>query len=209
MMTGPTGIPLPLWDPAPTRPGQRPPLGGPRPVPRGLQQPDYQNSPYAIATRNAQLQAQQQQQASQPRPPLVTPQTSITVPPEGIYSPRQTQAATSQAIAAQHARGDLRQAMKQFDRPGISRSAGSVAAALPTVMQANTAAAQAATSIPLLDAIANAQHILGAQQARENEAIGMGGLGMRLVEDQTKQNEAYKSAMMQPLLTILSALGME
>lgn len=173
-----------------------------------LRQSDWVNSPYAQAVaQQKQQQGGQQGGQQQSELPVIRPQTSITV--GDIYSPRQTRAATNQAIAAQHAQADLRQAMKQFDRPGISRSAGSAAAALPTVVQANMGAAQAAVGIPLLDAIANAQHVLGAQTARENEAIGWGNLGMRLREGATRYDAQNQAAMLQPLLTILGMLGLE
>ena len=103
-------------------------------------------------------------------------QTNIT--PQSIYTPQQTQWAVNQAVAENTP--DLRSAMKQFDRPGVSRSAGTMAAAMPTVANAQLAQREAAAQIPLLDEIANQKHLLTGEVAREGQALDMAGLLNRL-----------------------------
>lgn len=111
--------------------------------------------------------------------------TSIT--PTGIYSPRQTQAATNQAIAHQHALADPYTAMKMTDRPGFSRSASNVAQAMPMVMAGRMGAAQAGYEIPFKDQQANLQHLLAGEVGREGEALDWGSVLARLLEMQSRQ----------------------
>lgn len=113
-------------------------------------------------------------------------QTNIT--PQSIYTPQMTQWAVNQAVAENTP--DLRSAMKQFDRPGVSRSAGTMAAALPTVASAQLAQREAASQIPLLDEIANQKHLLTGEVAREGQALEMGGMLNRLNATRQQQQLA-------------------
>lgn len=118
-------------------------------------------------------------------------QTNIS--PSPIYTPNMTQLAVNQAVADNTP--DLRNAMKAFDRPGVSRSAGTVAAAMPTVAASQLAQREAAATIPMLDEIANQKHQLAGEVAREQQALEMGNLLNRL--NQTRQQQQIGNAQNQ------------
>lgn len=110
-------------------------------------------------------------------------QTNIT--PQSIYTPEMTQWAVNQAVADNTP--DLRNAMKQFDRPGVSRGSGTMAAAMPAVAASQLAQREAAANIPFLDNMANQKHMMSGEIARENQALEMGNLLNRL--NSTRQQE--------------------
>jgi hypothetical protein len=107
-----------------------------------------------------------------------TAQINPSINPQAIYSPEMTKHAVNQAVAANTP--DLRSAMKMFDRPGLSRSAGTVSAAMPFVAEQALAGRQAASEIPLRDEIANQRHLLSGEVAREGEVQGLYDLLNRL-----------------------------
>jgi hypothetical protein len=103
-------------------------------------------------------------------PPTV--QTSIT--PTPIYTPQMTNQAVNQSFAT--AMPDLNSVVKQFDRPGVSRSAGTLAAAMPQMAEGALTAMQAQAEIPLQDMMANQQHLLAGETAREQEGLDLANL---------------------------------
>lgn len=115
-------------------------------------------------------------------------QTTIT--PQSIYTPQMTQQATNQAVATNTP--DMRMAMKQNTQPGISRSAGSMAAAMPGFSQSALTGNKAQAEIPLLDEIANQKHLMGGQVAREDQALSLANLMSRL--NSLNQRQALNSA---------------
>lgn len=120
-------------------------------------------------------------------PPLPGTQSQVqtNITPQSIYTPEMTQWAVNQAVADNTP--DLRNAMKQFDRPGVSRSAGTMAAAMPAVAASQLAQREAAANIPFLDNMANQKHMMSGEIARENQALEMGNLLNRL--NSTRQQQ--------------------
>lgn len=125
-------------------------------------------------------------QNPQPQPGVGGAHINTSITPGGIYSPLQTRAATNQAIAAQHAMADPYTQLKQFDRPGSSRSSANAALAMPGIQAGRLGAAQASFEIPFRDAQANLQHLLAGETAREGEALDWGSILARMMEQQSR-----------------------
>lgn len=115
-------------------------------------------------------------------PGMANVSTSIT--PSAIYPEWMTNAAVSNIQAQADQASNLPYLMKQFDRPGASRSDAHMAAALPMVAQAQTQATAGRASIPFEDLLANQRHLFMGEVARENEALGWGNLAARMQEAQ-------------------------
>lgn len=99
--------------------------------------------------------------------------TSIT-PRAQVYSPQQTQMAVNQAVS--DARVSPYSAMKQYDRPGVSRSKSNQYRAAPTIAAGFSLGQQQAAGIPLADEIANQQNHMAGQLAQHQEYTGLAGL---------------------------------
>ncbi len=130
------------------------------------------------------------------------PNVQTSINPSGVFNQNQTQQSINQtrALAQQHA--DPRSAMKQFDRPGVSRSAGTMQAAMPQIVQGRAQAAMAPATIGLQDAQTNAQQLLQGQTARENEGLSLAGLLGQ--QQQIGINE--RNQMLNPLLQYLQGI---
>lgn len=106
--------------------------------------------------------------------PVQAPQFNVQ-PSIGVggpmYSPEYTQYQQN-AILGQVP--DLNELMKQYDRPGVSRSAGNVMRAANERAQMQAAARIQAATVPLQNHIGNVQQMLAEQIARENETYGIG-----------------------------------
>ncbi len=130
--------------------------------------------------------------------PTAMPTVQTTITPTNLYTPQMTQAAVNQAIASNTP--DSRFAQKANYTPGVSRSAGTLAAATPALTQGIWAQRQGAAEIPLLDEIANQKHMLAGQVGRENEAQSLASLMQRLnlLHQQESNNSAsnYQSVLM-------------
>lgn len=131
---------------------------------------------------------------------LFNVQTSIT--PEPMYSAQQTQYAKNQAMADAYQQSSMPWLLKQFDRPGSSRSAGTMAAALPQYAQGIAGAGLAQQAIPFQDAAANAQQLLQGQTAREQEAQGLAGV----LAGFQGSNLNFQTAQRNQLLNLLQQL---
>jgi hypothetical protein len=94
---------------------------------------------------------------------------NTSINPRSIYTPQMTAHSTNQAVADAMQRASMPYAMKQFDRPGVSRGAQSIALAMPKMAQAYTDAATASAAIPLADEAANQQNMLRGQIAQGTE----------------------------------------
>lgn len=99
--------------------------------------------------------------ATYPQAPLATPNT---------------QGAFNNAVAKAQASSDQRFNMKQYDRPGVSRSAGT--RAMAGIQGANSLAQGLvdAYQIPATDAATNADNDLQYQRAREQYGLGISGI---------------------------------
>jgi len=118
-----------------------------------------------------------------------------------IYSPAQTAAATAQAVSQANQMGSADVAMKQFERPGMSRGAGTMAAALPQIAAAQAAAARARTEIPMQHRLANTKFAGMQQAAQGQEALDL----YSLLRASQNQGDQYRQRLLGPLLGI--ALG--
>lgn len=98
------------------------------------------------------------------QPGVANINTSIT--PRGIYSPKQTAYSKNQAVASSMQQASMPYAMKQFDRPGVSRGAQSIYRSMPKVAGAQSNAQMASAAIPLADEAANQQNMLRGEIAQ-------------------------------------------
>jgi hypothetical protein len=139
------------------------------------------------------------------KPGQSTVTTSIT--PAPIYTPEMTQQAINQAraTAAQQANPFFQQ--KQFDRPGMSRSAGSMGAAMPGIAEAISSGNSAASALQFADAAANAQHMLAAQAAQDQEGLGLAGINMSLAEQRQAFENAQKQQRQNLLLQLINGIA--
>lgn len=131
-----------------------------------------------------------------------TPTVTSTIRPTNIYTPQMTQAAVNNAVAQNTP--DFRFAMKANYTPGVSRSAGSMAAAMPSVTGDILGQRKSAAEIPLLDEIANQKHMMAGQVGRESESLAMANLLSRL--NALKQRDALNNLGTSSNL-LLSLLG--
>jgi hypothetical protein len=127
-------------------------------------------------------------------------QVQTTITPTSLYSPTQTQHAVNQAFADNVP--DANAAMKPFDRPGVSRSAGTQAAALPGMAQDMSQAMEARASIPMQDAIANQQHLMAGEVAREQQGLDLA----TLLQRQNQIGQRGQMGQMQQNMSLLDAL---
>ena len=129
-----------------------------------------------------------------------TAQVKTSINPANVYSPTDTQHAVNQAMAQGQMQADPYSAIKQFDRAGVSRSAGTLARALPSMAQGQTAAAFAPGQIGLSDATTNAQNMLAGQTGRDAEGLGLAGI----LAKQNNLANVQNLATLSPLLSYLS-----
>lgn len=134
-------------------------------------------------------------------------QISTSIQPQGIYEPWMTQYATNQLRADALAGADPFYAQKAFDRPGVSRSAGTLSAAMPGIARSHAAARQIGAGVPLSDAIANYGNVLGGEIEREQEALGYGSLYARMLSGQLGFNRAQQGQGLTNFGTIGSLLA--
>lgn len=144
----------------------RPPQAGPQPVTGGDYQVGGQNR---LGTGGSSLNI------------------NTGIQPAPVYSPQMTQNAMSQIGAENRQQGNLLYNMKQFDRNGISRSAGTVAAALPGDIRSQVSADSGMANQFLDDRVANEQNMLMGQIARDREGLGLGNLFARMREGDHRQ----------------------
>jgi hypothetical protein len=135
--------------------------------------------------------------------PMV-PNVSTSITPGGVFSPEQTQQSINQQRGQLSAQNNLRQLLHGTDTPGVSRSAGSIAAILPQIAQSRGESALLGQAVPFSDAQANAQQTLQGQQAQGNEWLGLVGASNQM----NQQALANQYAQQQQLLQILSGLGL-
>lgn len=130
------------------------------------------------------------------------PKVETTVTPQDVYTPAMTRQATNLGVAQAQSAANPRFAQKQFDRPGVSRSAGSMSAAMPQIMGARSQAAQIPIQQGFTDAATNAQNRLQGETARESEGLGLGSLLAR----QNALSQQKRSAWGQKAIGLLGGL---
>lgn len=147
------------------------------------------------------------QQADMPRMPQLdlgkdtTATVSSTPRTMQIYSPAQTAAATAQAVSGANQMASADVAMKPMERPGVSRGAGTMAAALPQIAAAQAAAARARTEIPMQHRLANTNFQAQQQFAQGQEAMSL----YDLLRASQNQQDNYRQRMIGPLLSMAFA----
>ena len=124
--------------------------------------------------------------------------TSIT--PGSLYTPDQTQHLVNQQFADSYVPMDY--AMKPFTQPGSSRGGGTAAAAMPTYAEGLLSGANARAMIPLQDRLANDAFRRQGEIARENEFLGLGGLGTTFME----QDQYERLSGLPPVLSLYDRL---
>lgn len=134
-------------------------------------------------------------------------QINTSIQPQPIYEPWMTTHAVSQLQADQLRGADPFYAQKAFDRPGVSRSAGTLAAAMPEIAQRRAAVRQIGAGVPMNDALANAGNVIGGQIEREQEALGYGSLYARMLSGQLGFDRAQAGQSNQNIGTIGSLLS--
>jgi hypothetical protein len=126
----------------------------------------------------------------QQRGPISTPQAGMnintSIQPKPIYEPWMTQRGMNQIGADAAQASNLPYLMKQFDRPGMSRSEGSLGLAGPMAanMQANAGIDQG--NLMMDDMFANQKQMLAGEIARGQEGRSLGGLSLALQEMQDR-----------------------
>lgn len=150
-----------------------------------------------------------QTQAALRTPQPTGGQSSVTtsITPGTIYSPQATQHAVNQARATAAMNANPLFAQKQFDRPGLSRSVGTMAAAMPTIADALSSGRAAATALPFADAAANAAHLLAGQTARDQEGLGLASINQMLSATQQNFDQSQRQNQMALLMQLLQGLG--
>lgn len=172
-------------------------LGGVASTPgQTLMPPQYARKASAMVPQGAAPA----QPGQSPGQSLFNVQTSIE--PQPIYSPIQTQYSKNQAMADAYQQSSFPWLLKQFDRPGMSRSQGTIGAATPQYVQGLANAGMAQQAIPFQDAAANAQNMLQGETAREQEAQGLA----RVLAGFQGSNQNAQIAQQNQLLSLLSQL---
>ncbi len=127
---------------------------------------------------------------------------TTSIKPRDIFSNQQTAYQRNNAVAQALAGSNPYEAYKGFDRPGMSRGAGTRRSIAPTMMQGRAQAAEASAMVPFADAAANARNMLSGQVARENEAQGLTGINQQMIDLQNNRDLVNQ----QNSLSILRAL---
>jgi hypothetical protein len=148
-----------------------------------------QNPGNAGAWNNYQGYQGTQQPQQQNQVPGGYGSTTSSVTPTGVYTPQMTQQAVNQYRAYGAQQADPRLQQKQFDSPGRSLDAGTMAAAMPGITQAQFGGMQQAAQTPLQDMLANQQQLLSGQVGQQNEVAGqqqnlLGQYGQNIYQQQ-------------------------
>jgi hypothetical protein len=134
-------------------------------------------APAKAALTPAQQQAQWRQQnvwrPGQDKDNAGLAQVTSTPRRDYLFTPAQTaQAAAMQASTARQG-SDADFLMGQLDRPGVSRSLGTLSAVLPQVAGGQVAANRAMQETPLMHALLNTNYQADAQAQQGQEALGL------------------------------------
>lgn len=116
------------------------------------------------------------------------------------YNPNLQQQMMNQTLAQGSL--PLNYAMKQYDRPGVSRGDANYSAALRDVTGAGQGAAQQAGMDLMQQHDVNSQMGLRAAMAQANEAAGLGQLGLGL----QRANIGHQNMMIQPYLNSIEQM---
>ncbi len=130
--------------------------------------------------------------------------TASAITPGGMFSKRQTRAATNQAIAGAQSGASAYELRKQLERPGSSFGAGTYRNMLPAIMQSRAMAAQAAADTPFNDAAANARQMLAGQSAQDQEGQGWYGIGQDQYQENVQNNNRNQARGMSLLAALLN-----
>lgn len=148
------------------------------------------------------LGGQSQSAPAPQQPQSTTPNIQTTITPQNVFTPQQTTSAVNQAIAQAQMQANPRLLMKQLDRPGVSRSAGQLAAIAPQAQDIMSQAALAAQQIPFSDAATNAQNMLRGETARDQEGLGLA----QILAQMNAANQGYETSGNLGILGIIQSL---
>jgi hypothetical protein len=144
------------------------PGGGPTQVPG---QPQGPSSAPRTPMQRPQMPSIQGTTPQAPQPLLGNVTSSIT--PMSVFTPQMTNYAANQAQAEYERAASPNFLMKQYDRPGVSRGAGTASAALPMMAALRGQGASEAANIRASDEMANRQSLLAGQKAQDQEGRGL------------------------------------
>jgi hypothetical protein len=141
-----------------------------------------------------------------PTPPTAPPpqnlgQVGTTIEDPPIYDPAFIRRLTNRA--AEDARLDPREAMSQFDRPGMSRDEGQMAQAIPGLAQSRAQSNRLRAEIPFQAELANRGFQLAGQMARGQEGIGLANILRQFQGAGDMEQASYMQAFLDPLLQLL------
>lgn len=129
-------------------------------------------------------------------PPPPPPPPAVGFRPQSaaadVYTPTMTAQAVNQARAQSAMQGNPEWLARQYDRPGMGRTAGTMARVVPQMAQARAQGDLAAAQIPWEHAMANQQNALAGQAQRSQQAQGLAGI-------QAGMGDAGFDAMIQQL----------
>ena len=127
--------------------------------------------------------------------------------PRPVYQPWQTAHAVNQQVADQTP--DANYAQKAFDGRGMSRSAGTLSAAMPAMSRQLSAGLLGSAAQPMEDYIANQQNMFSGEVNRSGMANRMGGLLNTLQGTQNQYNLGSRNNQLTQqgqMLSLLQAL---
>jgi hypothetical protein len=159
------------------------PGGGPTQVPG---QPQGPSSAPRTPMQRHQMPSIQGTTPQAPQPLLGNVTSSIT--PMSVFTPQMTNYAANQAQAEYERAASPNFLMKQYDRPGVSRSAGTASAALPMMAALRGQGASEAANIRASDEMANRQSLLAGQKAQDQEGLSLMSL-LSMIQGQGRNNE--------------------
>jgi hypothetical protein len=159
------------------------PGGGPTQVPG---QPQGPSSAPRTPMQRPQMPSIQGTTPQAPQPLLGNVTSSIT--PMSVFTPQMTNYAANQAQAEYERAASPNFLMKQYDRPGVSRSAGTASAALPMMAALRGQGASEAANIRASDEMANRQSLLAGQKAQDQEGLSLMSL-LSMIQGQGRNNE--------------------
>lgn len=122
-----------------------------------------------------------------------TGQVTGSITPQPVYAPWMTNAAANQAQAQFENQATLPGVLKQFDRPGVSRSPGSISMAIPLIAALRGQGAQEAENVRMGDMMTNRQAMLNGQIAQEQEGLNLMQLLARLEQINNQRQMADQS----------------
>jgi hypothetical protein len=132
---------------------------------------------------------------------------TTSIDPSGVYNRSQTQGLINQLAADQFMNADADYLMKQYQRPGMSRDAGTLSRVMPAIGEAEANVANIQAMQPMLDDLVNRQQLLAGQTAQGQEGIALANILAQLQQTQDAENLAPLQAMSPIYSALFGAQG--